>query len=161
MANVFPKHRYMSPREPQSMKAPEELIGAVGRSQEVLFSASTMFPFTLFPDTATVDREKLTLTKRSFFGVAEAMSIRIEDILNVTADVGPLFGSIKIATRFFDLRKPYTMSYLSVSDATKLKRIILGYIIAIQEKIDCSSYSAKDLTNMLTELGHGGLKQEI
>jgi hypothetical protein len=138
-----------------------ELTRAVNRSHEILFSASTAFPFTLFPDTVTVDREKLTLTKRLFFRVAESMSIRIEDILNVTADVGPFFGSVKISTRFFDPHKPYTVNYFWRQDAIRLKRIIQGYIIAIQEKIDCSALSAKELANMLNNLGHGGLSGEI
>jgi predicted transcriptional regulator len=170
MNNIYPKHRYMQrnmPRrymqsqEAEATKPPEELVNAVNRSHEILYSASTVFPFTLFPDTATIDREKLTLTKRMFFGTAETMSIRIDDILNVTADVGPFFGSIKISTRFFDLEKPYAMDYLKRKDAMKLKQIIQGYIIAIQERIDCSAYSSKDLARMLMQLGSGGLGQEI
>lgn len=138
-----------------------ELFDAVNRSHEVLFSANTIFPLTLFPDTATVDREKLTITRRRFFGVAESMSIRIEDILNVTADVGPFWGSFKISTRFFDPHKPYTVNYFWRHDVIRLKRIIQGYIIAIHEKIDCSAFSARELAKMLDELGHGGLSQEI
>lgn len=163
MNSPYPKHQYIRTQdpEPSSIKPPEELVNAMNRSHEILFSASTIFPLTLFPDTVTVDREKLTLTKRMFFRVAESMSIRIEDILNVTADVGPFFGSFKISTRFFDPEKPYAVNYLSRDDVIRLKQIVQGYIIAIQERIDCSSYSARDLAKILTQLGHGGLSQEI
>lgn len=169
MDNIIPQRRYIQQHPtvaPQqetadTVKPPEELINAANRSHEVLFTASTLFPFTLFPDSITVDREKVTLTKRQFFGIAEAMSIRVEDILNVTVDVGPFFGAIKISTRFFDPDKPYAMNYLKRADAMTLKQIIQGYVIAIQEKIDCSAYSAEDLTLVLKELGSGGLKKEI
>jgi hypothetical protein len=85
------------------------------------------------------------------------MSIRIEDILNVTVDVGPFFGSLVISTRFFDNdnRKPYKVNYLTRSDALRLKRIIQGYIIATQQQIDCSSIGTKELATMLDQLGQG------
>jgi len=137
----------------ERQRVTQQLSQAIGGAQDVLFSATTVFPFTLFPDTITVDRAKLSVAKRMFFQVAEAMTIRIEDILNVTADVGPFFGSVKIATRFFDTKKPYTVNYLWRHDALKLKRIMQGYIIAKQQNIDCSSLSAPELTMLLDKLG--------
>lgn len=139
----------------------KKLSEVVKRSHEVLASAQTVFPFTLFPDTVTVDREKLTITRRMFFKVAESMSIRIEDILNVTADVGPIFGSLKISTRFFDPHKPYDVKYLWREDAVKLKAVVQGYIIALQKQIDCSSLSTNQLAKMLSDLGTGALPDEI
>lgn len=132
-----------------------ELHKAVTGSHEVLASASTVFPFSFFPDTVTLDREKVTITHRVFFQVAEVMSIRIEDILNVTANFGPFFGSLKISTRFFDPDKPYEVNYFWRKDALRLKRILQGYIIAIQKQIDCSALTAKELTQVLDELGQG------
>ncbi len=134
-------------------KAQEELSTAIGNAKEVLVRATTVFPFTLFPDTITLDRAKLSVTHREFFKVGEVMSIRIEDVLNVTAHVGPLFGSIKIATRFFDLEKPYSVNYFWREDALRIKRITQGYIIAMQQEIDCSSLSTKELSAMLDKLG--------
>lgn len=130
-----------------------ELTQTIDHSHEVLAQATTVFPFTLFPDTVTLDRAKLTISHREFFNVAEVMSIRIEDILNVTADVGPFFGSLKIFTRFFSTDKPYETHFLQRKDALKIKRILQGYIIALQKNIDCSTLPTKDLANMLEELG--------
>lgn len=81
------------------------------------------------------------------------MSIRIEDILNVTVDVGPFFGSLKIFTRFFNANKPYMVSFLRRDDALRIKRILQGYIIALQKNIDCSTLPTKELADMLHELG--------
>ncbi len=122
---------------------------------DVLLSATTVFPFTLFPDTVIIDRQKLTVTHRVFFAVAEVMSIQIEDILNVTADVGPFFGSVKILTRFFDPERPYTVNYLWRSDALRIKRIMQGYITVQQQRIDCDPLPTKELVHMLEQIGGG------
>jgi|GEM_PF-882189 len=145
-------------QQPQADTRPPEqqLQEAIGHASDMLITASTVFPFTLFPDTVTVDRSKLSVTKRFFFAISEAFSIRIEDILNVTADVGPFFGSVRITTRFFTTeKKPYSVNYLWRSDALRLKRILQGYIIATTKNIDSSSMPADRLADMLDELGKG------
>lgn len=136
------------------------LSDTIGNSRDILATANTVFPFTFFPDTVTIDREKLTIAHRIFFRVAEVMSIRIEDILNVIADVGPIFGSIKIQTRFFDPDKPYAIHYMKRGDALKFKRILQGYVIATQKKIDCSVFKAEELALLLDELGQGDPSKE-
>lgn len=134
-------------------KAEEELVQAIGDSHDVLLRVKTVFPLTLIPDTITVDRTKLTIARRDLFKVAEVMSISIEDILNITANVGPFFGSIRISTRFFDLDKPYVLDHLWRADALKLKRIVQGYIIARRENVDCSALTTPELARELDELG--------
>jgi hypothetical protein len=134
----------------QSIKA---LKKAVSSSHEVLLSATTVFPFTLIPDTITLDREKLTVSNRMFFRIAEVSSIRIEDILNVVADVGPFFGSLKITTRFFDESEPHTVNYLWRSDALRFKRVLQGYVISRQKGIDSTAFKPKELVEMLDKLG--------
>lgn len=130
-----------------------ELAQTIQNAHEILVSATTIFPFTLFPDTVTLDRAKLSIAHREFFWTAEVMSIRIEDILNVTADVGPFFGSLKVYTRFFNNDKPYSISFLKRDDALRIKRILQGYVIALQKNINCSTMETKDLANLLHELG--------
>ena len=130
-----------------------ELEHAIAGSHEVLATATTLFPFTIFPDTVTLDRAKLTVTHRTFFGVADVMSIRIEDILNVTANIGPILGSIKIVSRVFNIEKPYVVEKFKRNDALRLKHITQGYVIALQRKIDCSSVPTPQLAVMLEQLG--------
>lgn len=139
--------------EEEANEAKRELARAIHGSQEVLETATTVFPFTLFPDTVTVDRAKLTITHRLFFRDAEIMSIRIEDILNVTAHTGPFFGSLHIVSRIMNPDKPYTINYLRRSDTLKLKRILQGYVIAMQNNIDCRPLETHELAKLLNELG--------
>jgi hypothetical protein len=138
---------------PEQQKTAEELVEAIGTSHDILMRAKTVFPFTLFPTTISVDRTKISITERDFFKIGEVLSIRIEDVLNVTATVGPILGSIKIATRFFNPEKPYVVDMLHRSDALKFKRIVQGYLIARQQEIDCSTLPTKELAKMLDELG--------
>jgi len=143
------------------LEAKKELKEAIRGSHQILETASTVFPFTLFPDTVTIDRAKLTITHRRFFSVAEVMSIRIEDILNVTVNTGPIFGSLHIVSRVLSPDKPYQVSFLWRDDAMKLKRIIQGYIIALQQEIDVTPLESKELAKMLDKLGKDDHPEDI
>lgn len=146
----------MSNQPPESQQASDskhELQQAIRGAHEVLCTATTLFPFTIFPDTITLDRAKLTVTRRTFFGMAEVMSIRIEDILNVTASIGPILGSIKIVSRVFNIEKPYIVDRFKRQDALLIKRVTQGYVIALQREIDCSSLPVHELAAMLEQLG--------
>jgi len=143
------KDEQSAPPSPEETR--QELQQAIEGSNEILAQATTIL--TIFSDTLTLDRAKLTLTKRAFFSTSEVMSIRIEDILNVTATVGPIFGSVKIVSRVFNNQKPYVINHFWREDALKMKRVIQGYIIALQRGIDCRSLPAKELATMLDKLG--------
>lgn len=136
----------------EKTEARKELEQAIKGSHEILEAATTVWPFTPFPDTVAIDRAKVTITHRTFFKVAEIVSIRIEDILNVTANVGPMFGSLHIVSRVLSPDKPYEIKFLWRDDALRLKRIMQGYVIAIQKKIDVTPLATKELADMLNEL---------
>lgn len=125
----------------------------VSRSHEVLMTANTVFPITLFPDSVTLDRTKVTITRRDFFWSSNVLSIRIEDVLNVQVSVGPLFGSLTIASRVMSTVDHFQINHLWRSDAIRLKHIIQGYVIAQHNNIDTSHLNKKDLVNTLIELG--------
>ncbi len=139
--------------DPEKEKAAQELRDAIGTSSDVLVRARTVFPLTLFPDTLTIDRTKLTITHREFYKAAEVLSISMDDILNVTASVGPFFGSIQVSTRFFDASRPYVVHHFWRADALKIKRIAQGYLIARQKNIDCGVLPTKELATLLDHLG--------
>jgi len=129
----------------------QELKEAIKGSNDVLATATTVFPF--FPDTVTLDRAKFTITKRSFIRTAEILSMRIEDILNVTASIGPIFGSIKITSRVMSPNPPYAVGVFWRKDALHIKRITQGYVIALQREIDCNALPTSELAKMLDDLG--------
>jgi hypothetical protein len=131
----------------------QELTKVVEGSQEVLARATTVFPLDLFPDAIIVDRTQVTITQRSFFFVGGMTSIRINDILNVTAHVGPFFGSVRISTRFFDPDKPYEITRLWRDDALRLQAIIQGLLIAAKREIDIDAVDKQELVDGLVKVG--------
>lgn len=145
----------------EKAEAEEKLNKVVGASHEMIFSATTVFPLTFFPDTVSIDRTKLNVTKRTFFWAAEVISIKMEDILNVTATVGPFFGSIQIHTRFFDPHKPYSVNLLRRKDALKIDRIMRGYSIALDKNIDLSVLDTKKLAKSLDKLGQAAPSAQL
>jgi hypothetical protein len=154
------------PSEPANPKyekyeAERQLVKAISGSNEPLAEATTVFPFSLFPDTIAIDRTQITITHRSFFAVGDTASIRIEDVLNVDANVGPFFGSLKVYVRVLSDHKPYKINWLWRQDALRIKRILQGYLIATKKDIDCSSLETKELANMLDELGKDTAAQNV
>lgn len=135
-------------------EAPKELADVTRGGHDVLFKADTVFPFTLFPDTVTLDREKISFATRFFFRVARITSVPVRDILSVEADIGPFFGSVHTASRYF-ITNPYSVNFLKRSDAMKLQRLLQGYIIAHEREIDCSDIPKDKLLTLLNELGEG------
>lgn len=132
----------------------KQLVGVTMKAHDILFSANTVFPFVLFPDTVTMDREKLTFARRIFFQVAKITSVPIRDILSVEANVGPFFGSVHTASRYF-ITKPHTINFLRRKDALRLQRLLQGYIIAHEQDIDCASIDKDRLIILLEDLGKG------
>ncbi len=142
------------PPDSKSAKGPETLDELTAKSQEVLYEATTVFPFTLFPDTLTIDREKLTIANRVFWRVANITSVPVGEIMSAETNVGPFFGSLHLTFRFFT-NNERTINFLSRKDATELQRLIHGYIIAHRREIDVTSVSKDKLIDLLKDLGQG------
>ena len=142
--------------EDEPAESSEKLVDLAANAHEVLAEATTIFPFTLFPGTVTIDREKLTIANRSFFKVASISSMPITDVQRIEANVGPFFGSIVI-TRVMVMQaaNPFHVKFLWRDDALKIQRLLQGYIIAHQKKIDCSVIDKEQLIILLNDLGQG------
>lgn len=130
-----------------------ELRRKVQQSHQVLAIVRTVFPLTLFPDSIVVDRTKVTIIHRTFFWSAETISFQIEDILNVSASVGPFFGSLTIASRVMSTEDHFRVDHLWRRDAIALKHIIQGYVIAKHSGMDTARLPQNELVAALSELG--------
>ena len=142
------------PSDAKSAKGPGNLEELTQKSLDVLYEAETVFPFTLFPDTITLDREKLTIADRFFWRTAKITSTPISEIMSCEANVGPFFGSLHLTFRFFTDNQR-TVSFLPRNDATQMQRLIHGYIIAHRREIDTSNIEKDKLVELLMELGQG------
>jgi hypothetical protein len=140
--------------EQEAEEGPEKLMELTERTHDILFEADTVFPFTLFPDTLTLDREKLTIAERFFWRVATITSVPVSEILSCQANVGPFFGSIHLVFSFF-ADNERTINFLWRDDASQLQAMLHGYIIAHKRKINTVNVPVDDLKIMLKELGQG------
>lgn len=134
-------------------KAVIDLRRKVRKSHQVLANVRTVFPLTLFPDSIVVDRTKVTIIRRTFFWSAEMISFQVEDILNVSASVGPFFGSLTIVSRVMSTIDHFTVDHLWRRDAIALKHIIQGYIIAKHSSMETDHLSQGELVALVSELG--------
>ena len=81
------------------------------------------------------------------------MTLRIQDILNVAANTGLLFGSLTISTRVMNSTDHFVIMGFWNRDVIRLKRILQGYMIALHQGIDVSDLSTDRLVRKLNELG--------
>lgn len=130
----------------------DDLMDMAHQSRDILIKAESTFPFVLFPDTIAVSRTKVAITRRSFFKVAEVISLQVSDILNVEVDTGPFFGSLKIYTRIYGT-EPLRITFLSRKDAIEVKQIVEGHVIANKQQIQTDILDKDDLTKLLRRLG--------
>src|SRR5690606_10386077 len=91
--------------------------------------------------------------RRNFFWSEDVTSVRIQDILDVSASVGPLFGSLAITIRVVGTVNQFQVNYFWRHDVVHLKRIIQGYVIAKRNKMELTHLSTKELRWTLEGLG--------
>lgn len=130
----------------------EKLISLAEGSRDNLFIAKTVFPFVLFADTLKIDRQKITIVHNDFFWNSQTASTEIKNIMNIEADVGPLFGSITITSKHF-LNNTQTIKYLRRKDVATVQRLLQGFMIAQRAKIDTDNIERGQLLDLLNRLG--------
>jgi hypothetical protein len=135
----------------------QKLTSLAEGSRDNLFVAKTVFPFVLFADTIKIDRHKLTIVHNDFFWKSQTVSAEIKNIMNIEADVGPLFGSITVTSKHF-LNNTQTIRYLKRSDVATIQRLLQGFIIAQRAKINTDNIDKKQLLSLLNELGQENRK---
>ena len=156
---IIPKkiHKPSSPQEEQRFfeQNPDEMHNVVEQSREILCGAKTVIlPYNIFPDTVTVDRMKVTINLWQTLFTHKVVTLRIEDILNVSAQTGLLFGSLTISTRVMNSTDHFRIDGFWNRDVSRLKHLIQGYMIARHEGIDVSGLSTERLVRKLNELGN-------
>jgi hypothetical protein len=133
-------------------KQTANLVELVGGAEENLLSVHTVFPFVMIADTLKVDRQKLTIVHNALFRTSHTASIRLKDLRNVQADVGPLFGSITLTSQHF-LNNTQTVKYLKRKDIIETQRLLQGFMIAHEAQIDTDKIEHLELKSLLNRLG--------
>lgn len=124
----------------------------VAKSERVLFTASTIFPFHFFPSQLIIDQNKVSVIEKNFFWSETIRSVMIKNILDITIDTAPLFAHLVIIDVGFK-EDAIKLNYLRKKDALLARKIIQGLIVAIKEGVDLSDISGEQLIQKLEGLG--------
>jgi hypothetical protein len=134
-------------------KSAQKLESLVGRSEEVIFCTTTVFRFKPERYELIIDRAKITVIKRLFLLADNITSVGLDEVLNVSLNVGPFFGSLTLKARY--INQPIVITYLSRPKAFKAKRIIEGLIVANNKGVDLDSIPTDQLTDEIIRIGTG------
>ncbi|MBC7581280.1 hypothetical protein H7097_00240 [Aeromicrobium sp.] len=135
-------------------KDAKKLQAVVRESHTILAKAHSVFPLQLFPDSVNIDRHKLTIVRRQFFGMEQKVSVPLENVKNIEADFGPLFGSITITSDLF-INNTQEVKSLWRDDAKKIQKLVQGAVVAQGEGIDLNKIDVNQLRSLLIDLGSG------
>ncbi|CAN5152699.1 hypothetical protein BH11PAT4_BH11PAT4_6640 [soil metagenome] len=122
------------------------------RSQEVIFETSTVFPFTFFPDRISIDRVKVSVTKRIFWLDKITESILHDEIVSISAHSVFFLGGVTITPRQVTL-KPFIINSLKREDAQRIRRILQGLSAARQKEVDLDSLDRDTLLSTVEAIG--------
>ena len=125
------------------------------KSQNVLLTLTSIYPLDLFPDTITIDENKINIIKKDLFRAENIHSILIEDITNVTVSTGLFTATLEIVDSM-NVRFPitYTIRHLKIKKALLARRLIQGLIACKREGVDLSSFDNKEILESLEDLGY-------
>ncbi|PIP74347.1 MAG: hypothetical protein COY68_02905 [Candidatus Levybacteria bacterium CG_4_10_14_0_8_um_filter_35_23] len=127
----------------------------IAKSNRILISISSVFPWDFFPDTINVEETRVTIIQRQLFA-SQAHSVDIKTISNVFLDSDLFFASLTIVSRTFEENNVKIMK-LRKKEAILTRRLIEGLRMFIEKDIDTSKYSTVELINKLKELSTTGI----
>jgi len=154
--HVLPTKR---PKVPQDNATPEEkLHNLAEKSSQVLFTAHTVFPFDLFPNTLTVNANKIDIVNVSFFASRQTTSIPLHDIANVEVQTSPFLATLRIINIRYPMH-PTVVRYMKKDDAVRAKGIIDGLLVALSQGADISEIEPGKMLADIEKLGGSAVEE--
>ncbi len=139
-----------TPDGPEETK--DKLDVLANKNSKVLFQIRSVFPFTIFPDDLVIDREKVSIVTREFFGSGRVHSFLIENISDLYVDTTMWLATIRFHDKYY-AQNAVEIRYLKKSDAVRARRIIQGLIVAREQKVNLNALDEDELLPRLEEIG--------
>lgn len=121
----------------------------VQKTNRSLIAISSVFPWTIFPNTIEVQERQVCVTYRQFMS-QQMHSVDIQDISNVFIHTDLFFATLEIVSRTF-IENDIKIGFLQAHEAIRVRRIIEGLRALYAHNIDTSAYSINDLITKLEE----------
>lgn len=112
-------------------------------SNEILCHVTSAFPFQLFPDSITVDQNKIDIVYKNFFWNKYLFTILHEDLTTIKIHTGILFASAHFEVRGYETN-PDPVTNLYIKDAIRLHHVIIGVNKLIKQTNDSKLHGRKD-----------------
>lgn len=123
-------------------------------TEDMLFEASTVFPFDLFPNKVRIGQKQIMLLYKQFFSTIQVYNLLLTDILTPVVESSIFFATLKLELGPGGFQQdPPPMKFLKKGDAFKARRIIMGLIILNRENIDLTNFSPKEIAEKAEEIG--------
>lgn len=121
----------------------------IKKSNRCIISISSLFPWTLFPNTIEVEESRVTFIFRQLWA-SQSHSVNIKDISNVIIQSSPFFATLQIVSRTF-VENDITIGHLETKKAHRVQMIIEGLRTFAEHNIDTSNYEVNELIAKIEE----------
>ena len=122
----------------------------VKKSNRPIISISSLFPWTLFPNTIEVEEGRVTFKFRQFLS-SQSHSVDIKDISNVFIESSLFFATLQVVSRTY-IQNDIRIGNLNKTKAKKVLRIIEGLRTFAENNINTSNYDVDELISKIEEL---------
>lgn len=123
-------------------------------SDQIIYRATSVFPFDLFPNSIIVDKNKIDIVYRYFFWTKNIFSIMLLDLTNIRLTTGPFFATVYFEVRGYETNPPQ-IEYLKKHDAIELREIVIGLTKATHERISIDNITTSRIRK-LKRIGNTG-----
>lgn len=124
-----------------------KLAAMVSDSDKIIYRVEQAFPFNIFPDSITVDKNKIDIVYRHFLWQKEIFTILIEDLTTIKVTTGPIYAMVFFEVRGYE-RNPEPVEYLSKTDAITLREYVLGLAKAAKERAPLEKLTKKSMRTL-------------
>jgi hypothetical protein len=124
------------------------------KSDQVLFRTKSVFPFDFFPDTLTINANKIDIVQSLFFFSNSTTSVPLRDIANVEIETSPFFAKIKIVNIRYPM-EPVIIQYLHKDKAIRAKNIIDGLLVSMSQGADVAAVDPQKMQQQIEKVGEG------
>ncbi len=121
----------------------------VKKSNRCIIRISSVFPWTMFPNTINVEESRVTFIFRQFLA-SQSHSVDIKDISNVLIQTSPFFATIQVVSRTF-VENNITIGHLDAKKARRVHMVIEGLRTFAENNIDTSNFEVDELITKIEE----------
>lgn len=121
----------------------------VKKSNRLIISISSLFPWDFFPNTIEVEESRVTFIFRQFLS-SQSHSVDIKDISNVFIQSSLFFSTLQIVSRTF-VQNDISIGHLDINKAHQVQMIIEGLRTFAEHAIDTSNYEIDELIAKIEE----------